>query len=360
VNTLRARILVVDDSAVAVASIRSALADEGHEVHVEHDGEAALAALAKRSYDVLITDWLMPRLDGRALCRAIRSRPELADLYVIFLTVQDTKNQIVEGLLAGADDYVAKPFHPAELRARVRAGLRIVDAQKQRAELARMKEEFVAMVSHELRTPLTSILGYLEMVRDDGSMLSLEQRDFLDILERNAQRLLRLVGDLLFFAQVESRKLALEVGEVELASVVDECVEAQQPAADEKQVTLAVDVDSLPPLRADRSRLVQLLDNLVANAIKFTPAEGRVDVRLARANGSAVIEVADTGIGIPRDEQDRVFQRFFRTSNATAKAIPGTGLGLSIVKAIAEAHGGTASVSSAVGRGTTFRVALPL
>jgi signal transduction histidine kinase len=100
--------------------------------------------------------------------------------------------------------------------------------------------------------------------------------------------------------------------------------------------------------------------NLIANAIKFTPADGRVDVRLARANGSAVIEVADTDIGIPSNEQSRIFERFFRTSTATAKAIPGTGLGLSIMKAIAEAHGGTAAFSSAVGRGTTFRVALPL
>jgi signal transduction histidine kinase len=375
--TPRSRILVVDDSPVAVAAIRSALGDEV-DIEVEHDGESALATLERGSFDLVITDWLMPRLDGHALCRAIRARPALAGLYIIFLTVQDKKEHVVEGLLAGADDYVPKPFHAEELRARVRVGLRMVNAQRERAaaeaereqlhrehierleELGRMKDEFVALVSHELRTPLTSILGYLEMVLEDADRLSDEQRDFLGVLERNALRLLQMVSDLLFVAQVESGKLRLELGDVELGPVVSETIEAQRPVAEAKRVRLRLDVEPVPPLRGDRARLAQLVDNLLANAIKFTPPEGSVEVRLHGLDDVTVIEVSDTGIGIPRDEQERVFQRFFRTSNVTEKEIPGTGLGLSIVKAIAESHGGSVVVSSSPGRGTTFRVELPV
>jgi signal transduction histidine kinase len=372
----RSRILLVDDSAIAVATISRALEGEV-EIEVARDGEAALAALAERSYDLLITDWLMPRLDGHELCRAIRAKPELAGLYIIFLTVQDATAQIVEGLQAGADDYVSKPFQPEELRARVRVGLRIVAGQHQRAaaeaqreelhrqhverleEVARMKDEFVALVSHELRTPLTSILGYLEMLREDEATMTFEQRDFLDVLDRNAHRLLQMVSDLLFVAQVESGKLVLEVGSVELDSIVRECLEAQRPLAEAKDVTLAVRLRPIPPLSGDRARLAQLVDNVVANAIKFTPSGGRVEVRAGYDDGAAVLDVTDTGIGIAPDEQHRLFERFFRASSAIEKAIPGTGLGLSIVKAIAESHGGSISVSSAVGRGTTFRVRLP-
>jgi PAS domain S-box-containing protein len=227
-------------------------------------------------------------------------------------------------------------------------------------ELDRLKDEFISLVSHELRTPLTSIRGYLELLLDGGAgELTADQSRFLAVVDRNSKRLMHLVGDLLFLAQVEAGKLALELTEVELEEVVAESVEAAKPIADEKGIMLRVSLEHVPSMVGDRSRLAQVLDNLVSNALKFT-SQGSVDVRVAAEGDDAVIEVADTGMGIAAAEQEHLFDRFFRSSEATERAIPGTGLGLTIVKAIVERHEGSIEVESAKGEGTTMRVRLPV
>jgi signal transduction histidine kinase len=228
-------------------------------------------------------------------------------------------------------------------------------------KLDRMRDDFVASVSHELRTPLTSIRGYLELVLDgEVGDLTDEQRHFLSIVDRNADRLLRVVGDLLFVAQVEAGKITIETGPTDVDELVHQAVETARPAAAEQGVELELETDGLGRLSADRARLAQVLDNLISNAVKFTPPGGRVEVRSVREGDLAVLEVADTGIGISEEDQTRLFQRFFRTDNATQRAIQGTGLGLAIVKAIVEAHDGSISVASAPSEGTTVRVELPL
>jgi PAS domain S-box-containing protein len=227
-------------------------------------------------------------------------------------------------------------------------------------ELDRLKDEFVALVSHELRTPLTSIRGYLELVLDgEPENLSDEQRQFLGVVERNSERLQRLVGDLLFVAQVDAGRLALELGHLDAAEVGAEAVEAAKPAADQKGLELRLAGDPKAELIGDRARLSQLVDNLVSNAIKFTPNGGRVEVSVRSDGTNVSIEISDSGMGISVEEQDRLFQRFFRTAAATTQAIPGTGLGLAISKAIVDAHEGTIEVESVEGRGTTFRVTIP-
>jgi signal transduction histidine kinase len=240
--------------------------------------------------------------------------------------------------------------------------IRRVDRQNERLrDLDSLKDSFVASVSHELRTPLTSIRGYLEIVVDgEAGDLTDEQRHFLRVVDRNAERLLRLVGDLLFVAQVDAGKLALERGPVELSELVEESTQSARPHADAKQIELVLDAQAVPTLDGDRARLAQLLDNLISNAIKFTPPGGRVTVSLAARGGTVALEVADNGMGIPAAEQERLFERFYRTRGAAAQAIQGTGLGLSIAQAIAQAHGGCIRVESEEGRGTTFCVELPL
>jgi PAS domain S-box-containing protein len=228
-------------------------------------------------------------------------------------------------------------------------------------ELDRLKDEFISLVSHELRTPLTSIRGYLELLLDGGvGELSDDQVRFLGVVDRNSRRLMHLVGDLLFLAQIEAGKLALELGEVDLDHLVEECVEAAKPFADEKGIELAADVERIPSMIGDRSRLGQVLDNLVSNALKFTNEGGSVSIRISAHDGEAVVEVEDNGIGIAPEEQDQLFDRFFRSSEATERAIPGTGLGLTIAQAIVERHEGSIEVESAPGKGTTMRVRLPV
>jgi signal transduction histidine kinase len=229
-------------------------------------------------------------------------------------------------------------------------------------EVSRLKDEFVGLISHELRTPLSSILGYLELMRDDEDHpLSTEQVQYLGVAERNAHRLLRLVGDLLFTAQVESGKFPLDSRDVPLDVIVSAAVESAGPAADASGIEL---VESLPDAPAmvhgDALRLGQAVDNLISNAVKFTPRGGKVTVSLTMGDAHAVVTVRDTGMGIPESELDQLFARFFRATTATRNAVPGVGLGLTITKAIVTAHQGEMSVESEEGVGTCFSLKLPL
>ena len=229
-------------------------------------------------------------------------------------------------------------------------------------ELDRMKDELVALVSHELRTPLTSIRGYLELLLDEAveADLGATHVDWLNIIDRNAVRLLHLVEDLLLKAQDAAGAITLDRTDVDLATLIEHCVQAGVPVATARGIVLEGNTDELGTVSADPTRIGQVIDNLVSNALKFTPAGGRVDVR-AFAHGEGVrIEVADTGVGIPEDEQELLFERFFRTAQAQSAAVPGAGLGLSIAKAIVEAHGGGISCRSRGGTGTTFVVDLPV
>jgi signal transduction histidine kinase len=199
------------------------------------------------------------------------------------------------------------------------------------------------------------------MIREgEAGQLTAEQERFLAIVYRSSERLQRLVGDLLFVARLDASGIQLQRDDVRLDEVTNEAVEAVSATAKARELRLASEIEAVPPIDADRERLMQLVGNLLSNAIKFTPAGGVVTTRVFSANGSVVAEVQDTGVGIPEDEQGRLFQRFFRSSTATAQAIPGTGLGLVISKAIAEAHGGTITVRSRPGQGTCFRVELPI
>jgi signal transduction histidine kinase len=235
-------------------------------------------------------------------------------------------------------------------------------AQNERLlELDRLKDEFVATASHELRTPLTSLSGYLEMSLDPAEgPLSPTRESHLRIVQRNADRLTVLVDQLLFLARADSHPLELHRQPVDLAEILGEAAETARPAAHAKNVALQVGGDPPPGVLADRPQLVRVVDNLVANAVKFTPDGGTVRLAARREGDTAVLEVTDTGLGIPGSEQPDLFNRFFRGTNAIEKAIPGSGLGLAISQVIAEAHGSTIQVESTPGNGSTFRLALPL
>jgi signal transduction histidine kinase len=226
-------------------------------------------------------------------------------------------------------------------------------------ELDHMKDLFVSSVSHELRTPLTSMIGYLEILRGgEAGDLSRQQQRFLEIVDRNCHRLSDLIDDILFMSRVDSGRFRLERESVDLSELVADRAQSIRPVAQGKGVEVHLDVDGAVRLYADSARLAQVLDNLLSNAVKFTPAGGSVFVTVSASDEAAHLEVRDTGVGIPEDESERLFERFFRAS--TAANIKGTGLGLSIVRSIVEAHGGTISVRSQVGVGTTVAVDLPL
>jgi signal transduction histidine kinase len=227
---------------------------------------------------------------------------------------------------------------------------------------AAAKDAFVSQVSHELRTPLTSILGYLSLLQEGSADEpdAVERAGYLAVVERNADRLLRLVEDLLFVARIDDGEIALEESDFDLAELAAQSLESARPAAENRMIRLRFDAPAALQLRGDRSRLAQVIDNLLSNAIKFSSEDAEVTVDLARSNGTARLVVADTGIGMRPDEIGHLFERFYRTDGATSRAIQGTGLGLSIAKAIVEAHRGTITATSELGIGTSLTIALPV
>jgi signal transduction histidine kinase len=234
--------------------------------------------------------------------------------------------------------------------------LREVTADRQ---LERLRDAFVAAVSHELRTPLTSISGFLEMLGDEEHELGDAGRSYLRVIRRGTTRLQRIVEDLLLVAQIEADRLELEPVETDLTELATEAVAAALPTAAEQGIELVLDTHGPLPLEADAGRLGQVLDNLVSNALKFTPSGGSVMVSTSNGDGKVRLEVTDTGIGIPHEEMGQLFSRFYRASSATRRAIPGTGLGLVIARAIVDAHGGAISLQSQEGEGTCVTVTLP-
>jgi PAS domain S-box-containing protein len=237
----------------------------------------------------------------------------------------------------------------------------ILQAKRAAEEATRAKDEFMAMVSHELRTPLTSILGWSRMLQT-GKLDEQTAARALDAIERNAESQNQLIGDLLDFSRIISGKIRLDVGRVDLASVVASAIDVVSPAADAKGISLQIVLDpEAEAVSGDPERLQQVMWNLLSNAVKFTPKGGHVQVGLARADSGVEIIVSDTGQGIDAEFLPYVFERFRQAETATTRRQAGLGLGMAITKHLVELHGGTIRVESAgEGLGTTFTLKLPV
>jgi signal transduction histidine kinase len=239
-----------------------------------------------------------------------------------------------------------------------------------RRKAEELKDEFLALVSHELRTPLASIVAHVELLLDDpqiensqidsSQIDSSHRRRFLDVIHRNSLRLERLVGDLLFVAQLESSNLSLSMSNVDIVEVVKESIEAMSPRAQQSEIEISF-LSERPYVlvNGDPGRLGQAMDNLISNAVKYSAPGTQVEIRIYANNGTCAIEIEDHGIGIAAEELGCLFERFFRGSTATSRHIQGVGLGLLIVRRTIREHGGDVTVTSKAGVGTTFTVVLP-
>jgi signal transduction histidine kinase len=275
----------------------------------------------------------------------------------LVLLVQDIRNASYDAWAIA----VPMMFIALLVVVRLTAIMRALEESRVRlVEADRLKDEFVALISHDLRTPLTSIMGYSELALDDelDPPLDDERRGYLEVVSRSSHRLLRLVDDLLFVARLQAGRLDLTPALLDLREVARQATTEAQRPAEAKGVELVFHGDTAVEVEADRGRMFQLLDNLVSNAIKFTPEGGRVEVEVS-SNEAAVLEIRDTGVGLTDDDAARVFERFFRTESAVEGQVQGTGLGLYIAQAIAEAHGGTIRAAPREGGGAVFRVELP-
>lgn len=325
-------------------------------------GVAALHP-SMRSIDALDAE-SHPRLSSArigALTAALLVPPVTLIAQVIFSTLRDALEvgvgEMLIVVLVGLRMWLlAREREQAQRELRDQAAE--LRAMVEELETARStKDEFLAMVSHELRSPLTSIRGYVELLAEEE--LTPDQHRFVEVVGRGTSRLLLLINDLLLMTQIQSGKLPLHIAEVDLDQVVLISVAAAKPSAERKRIELNLRTDPGLETRGDAERLAQSVDNLISNAIKYTPDGGSVTVALTHSGETATIAVSDTGIGIPAHEQAQMFDRFFRSTNAQVAGIQGTGLGLAITRGIVAAHGGTIGFDSTEGAGTTFRITLP-
>ena len=366
----RPRILWVDDNA-DMRDYVSRLLQAHWDVETVADGQAALDLATAAVPDLVLSDVMIPGLDGFALLRALRANPDTAAVPVILLSGRAGEEARVEGLEAGADDYVVKPFAARELLARVSTHLTLAQARREaireaheartQAETAdRAKDVFLAMLSHELRQPMNSIVGWVRMLRS-GTMPAGAQQQALDSLDRNAGALTRLIDDMLDVSSIIAGKLDLRFEPIDVRQPIAAAVDVIRRTATEKTIELEVVLDPAVPLvLADADRLQQVVWNLLSNAVKFTPDGGRVSLCLRHTRSRVVVEVTDSGSGIRPEHLPRVFDRFTQVRDDRTKGIGGLGLGLAIVRHVVELHGGAVSAASeGEGRGSTFTVTLP-
>jgi len=374
----RLRFLLIEDSTPDSELVQALLEDEfpNAKVDVATSLERALERLGAAPYDLVLADLTLPDADGGKVVSKVRDAYPHVTLMV--LTGRVDGSLALWALAAGAQDYLVKGNHDgphlAETvlhglqRSRTEqlthslllAALSVESASsEQLRELNRAESDFVATVSHELRTPLTSIAAYAELLQDEAD-LTPRQKGFVDAIVRNSIRLSSLTDDLLLLSGFTSREHQMENLGVDLRDVVDRSREVILTMGAGRDVTVEFVLPDQPLLvTGDAAHLERVVLNLVSNAIKFSELGGTVTCRLSGTPTEAVLEMSDTGIGIPAEEQEVLFTKFFRGSAAREHAIEGTGLGLHIVASIVKNHGGDISVDSGPGRGTTFTVRLP-
>jgi len=336
--------------------------------------------------DLVLTDVMMPEMGGDELVRALRADDRLAGTPILVLTAKLDQDLRVQLLRQGAQDYVLKPFSVEELRARVGNAVStkrardvlqqtlasqshdlaslaemLSERQEDLAAANRAKDEFLATLSHELRTPVTGMLAWLWMLRRGHLDQAAAARAY-ETMEGSIRSLVRIIDDLLDVSRIIRGQLRLEAHPISLVPVVQAALDAVRPAADAKQIELETVLDpEAGPVHGDAARFQQVVWNLLMNSSKFTPAGGRVSVRLASRGTEVQVTVRDTGIGIPREFLPHVFERFRQANGGTTREHGGLGLGLAIVRHLVELHGGTVSAESpGSGEGATFTITLPL
>jgi two-component system phosphate regulon sensor histidine kinase PhoR len=266
-------------------------------------------------------------------------------------TQKDLKDQTQEIVFNGKT-YLCNAFY---LDARQEVVVTFYDLTKIR-NVEQIKKDFVDNISHELRTPLAAIKGFVETMEDG---MEGENRSYLEIIKRNTERLINIVQDLLTLSELEEKEIILEKEDVDVKVLIENILTIFKDAVKKKGVALELEVDTeLPKIKGDAFKLEQMFINIIDNAIKYTEA-GKISIRLKTEGGSLIVEIQDTGIGIPEDQQSRIFERFYVVDKSRSKTVGGTGLGLSIVKHIAQLHDANLAVKSSPGDGTTFSISFP-
>ncbi len=361
------RILVVDDSEMARRQINFFLKKDGYEVYEAKSGEEALWLVHEVDPELILMDVSMDGMDGMETCRRLKEDEDNSTLPVIFLSAKGERDEIVNGFKAGAIDYIVKPFHPTESLTRIRTHLRVKKLAELREKnilelkhLNKTKDRVLRIASHDLRNPVAAIAGLAEFLKDDCDNLSEEQKEIVDCIEEAGKSVVLLLNELLDISKFDSGHLELNREELNLCKLVHNLVPLFRGEADRKDIMLTFNCqDDLPKALIDRQQMRRVVDNLLSNALKFTPGGGTISVKVVADEKGVSLQVDDTGPGIPIEEADRLFVEFGTTSNLPTGGEKSTGLGLSICQRIVHAHKGQIDYINLPEGGTRFSVTLP-
>lgn len=371
VDHSRDDILVVDDTPANLDLLLSMLSERGYRIRPAPSGELALRSAFAKAPDLVLLDINMPGMDGYEVCERLKRDATTQDVPVIFLSAMDEVIDKVRAFQVGAVDYISKPFHVEEVVARIETQLtlyrqrREIEALRESErrhfeEMNRLKDQYVQMVSHDLKTPLSVIVGHISLIMKRGEIANPAVQESLEIIMEAAEMMRRLIRDLLDLAKIESG-VGMQMESVSVNDLVQACALAFSHNADEKHIVLDLNLlETDISIQADHDRMVQVLSNLISNAVKYTPNGGKVQVTVQVNSTQLHLEVRDTGLGIPEQDLPHIFEQFYRVERQTEADLPGTGLGLSISKAIVEQHGGAIRADSKLGAGTRFLIDLPL
>ncbi|MGF1450288.1 MAG: response regulator [Opitutales bacterium] len=363
------RILLVDDDRATRMLIHNVLKGNGFEVQEAASGEEAVKLLGAGCPDIVLLDVLMEGMDGFEACPALKKLPGMKDVPIIFLTGRSDTKAVLEGFKAGASDYITKPFRPPEALARIRTHLKVRDLiRQQRQNMADLekanqaKNKMMSVVSHDLKNPIGAIRGLAEFLQD-GSFgeLSKEQKEMVRSIHSAADAMFGLVKDLLDVSLMDNDAISLNFAETDFCSLVIDAVNLHQVSAEKKKIEIRYDGPREgTPILCDRTQARRVLDNLVTNALKFSPSGTTVRVELVDAGEDFLLSVCDQGPGVPEDEKDQLFKHLGRTSNRPTGGEQSTGLGLAICKKIVEAHGGSIGFENQETGGARFHASFPL
>ena len=355
----RPLVLIVDDVDANRFAKTQILRRANFEVCEAATGQEALRMAADRAPDLVMLDVHLPDISGFEVCRRLKSEPRAVPLSVLQISASAISDvERATGLDNGADAYLTEPVSSDVLVATIRALDRVRRLEGQLAGASQKKDEFMAVLSHELRTPLNVMLGRIAQLRDPNLPGELRERA-LDALERSASRQWRLIDELLDVARIENGKLELQLAPVDLADVVRAVADALGARAAAARVELRVELES-GRISGDASRLQQVVTNLVANAVQFTPPGGLIGVSVATFQREVEVSVSDTGIGIEPALLPHIFEPFRQSADPQQRGHRGLGLGLAICAGIVDAHGGRLSASSkGIGCGATFTASFP-
>lgn len=362
------RILVVDDDRLNVRILSNILKSEGYIIADANSGERALEVYDSFNPDLLLLDVVMPGINGFETCREVKKRYGDKAAPIIFITAKSESEDVVEGLSAGGVDYLPKPFRGKEALARIKTHLQIRLLMEQQKSLVEQlsnanaaKNKFLGMAAHDLRNPLASIRGLAEFLREGvGGPLSQDQLDLINTIHDASQSMLVMVNELLDVATIESGELKIHGENRNLSDLIEKCVFLGNIEAGKKGSHIEFHAEDRHVIMYfDGAKIKQVIDNLLSNALKFSPPSSTIRVSLTRFEKGWSVSVIDNGPGIPENERDKLFKDFSRLSVRPTSGEKSTGLGLAICRKIVEAHHGHITATNIPSGGCEFKISIP-